>query len=100
MDPEPEMSPEATAAPPVPLRPASPTVVLLACYLLTGVAALRVVAGICDFYALPEVTRYYSDLNGDGGAGQVTGVGLVLLALASLAAGVVYLVLAILDGAG
>jgi hypothetical protein len=81
-------------------RPASPAVVLVACYLLAGVAALRVVAGICDFYALPEVTRYYSDLHGDGSAGQARGVGLILLAVLSLAVAVVYLLLAILNGLG
>lgn len=93
------MTHQATSTPTALRRPASPLVVFAACYLLFGVAALRVVAGISD-YSLPKISWHYSDLNGDETVGQVTGLGLVLLALFSFVVAVVYLVLTILDGRG
>jgi hypothetical protein len=81
---------------PVPARQASPGAVFWACFLLFGVAALRVVSAIGSFYALPQVTRYYADAHGDGTAGTVAGVGLILLAVLSL----VYALLALFDSRG
>ena len=81
-------------------RPRSPWVVFVACYLLAGVAAVRVVAGIGDFYAMPEVTRFYADRAGDEAAGQVESFGLLILALFSFLVAAVYLALAILDALG
>lgn len=86
--------------PPALRRPTSPLVVFAACYLLAGVAAVRIVAGIVDFYALPEVSRAYGLLRDDQVAGRAEALGLALLAVVSLLVAVIFLVLAILDGLG
>jgi hypothetical protein len=81
-------------------RPHAPWVVFVACWLLGGVAAVQVIAGIGDFYAIPEASRYYADAARNEAAGQARAVGLVLLAVFSFIVAVVYLVLAILDALG
>lgn len=86
--------------PPALRRPTSPLVIFAACYLLAGVAAVRIVAGIVDFYALPEVSRAYGLLRDDQVAGRTEALGLALLAVGSLLVAMVFLVLAILDGLG
>jgi hypothetical protein len=93
------MSPQPVRLPAL-SRPNSPLVVFSACYLLAGVAAVRTVAAIADFYALPEVARAYSLLVDDQVAGQTEALILALLALVSLLVAAVFLVLAILDGLG
>jgi hypothetical protein len=85
---------------PAPARPRSPGAVFLACFLLFGVAAVRVVGAIGSFYALPQVTRYYADAHGEGSAGTLAGVGLVLLAVLSLLVAVVFALLALFDSRG
>jgi hypothetical protein len=86
--------------PPALQRPTSPLVIFAACHLLAGVAAVRIVAGIVDFYALPEVSRAYGLLRDDQVAGRTEALGLAFLAVVSLLVAVIFLVLAILDGLG
>jgi hypothetical protein len=88
------------AAPARPVPQASPGVVFVACFLLFGVAALRVVGAVGSFYALPQVTRYYADAHGERQAGTVAGVGVILLAVLSLVVALVYALLALFDSRG
>jgi hypothetical protein len=88
------------AVPAGPARPAGPGVVFAACFLLYGVAALRVVAAIGSFYALPQFTRYYADAHGERQAGTVAAAGLVVLAVLSLLGALVYALLALFDSKG
>ena len=67
---------------------------------LAGVAAARVTAGLGAFYALPQISRYYSDSHGDGDFGAAAGLDLVLAAVVSLLAGGLYLLLAVLNTRG
>jgi hypothetical protein len=93
--------PIAVPASPVrPARPAGPGVVFAACFLLHGVAALRVVAAIGSFYALPQFSRYYADAHGERQAGTLAAAGLILLAVLSLLGALVYVLLAVFDSKG
>ncbi|WP_043727592.1 hypothetical protein [Kutzneria sp. 744] len=85
---------------PAPRRGPQPALVTLACYLLAGVAALRLVAAIAAFFAVPEFAWLYSQQYGDDERGQVAAIGIVVLGVCSLLVAGVYLVLALLDGAG
>jgi ABC-type Fe3+ transport system permease subunit len=78
----------------------SPGVVFTACLLLAGVAAARLTACIGAFYALPQISRHYSDSHGDSAAGAAAGVGVVAAALISLVGALLYLLLAYLDSRG
>lgn len=78
----------------------SPGVVFTACLLLTGVAAARLTACIGAFYAVPQISRHYSDSHGDSAAGAAAGFGVVAAALISLVGALIYLLLAYLDSRG
>ncbi|MFC0541759.1 hypothetical protein [Kutzneria chonburiensis] len=91
--------------PPVSLAPTlrrepQPALVTLACYLLAGVATLRLVAAIAAFFAVPEFAWLYSQQYGDDQRGQLAAVGIVGLGFSSLLVAGVFLVLALLDGVG
>jgi hypothetical protein len=91
--------------PPVSLAPTlrrgpQPALVTLACYLLAGVATLRLVAAIAAFFAVPEFAWLYSQQYGDDQRGQVAAVGIVALGFCSLLVAGAFLVLALLDGVG
>jgi hypothetical protein len=81
-------------------RMRQPGLVFVACYLLAGVAALRVVAAIAAFFAVPEFTWIYSERYGDDNRGQAMALGLVVLGVLSLFVAAIFLTLAILDGRG
>jgi hypothetical protein len=89
-------------SPPVSLAPApgrgpQPALVTLARYLLGGVAALRLVAAIAAFFAVPEFAWFYSQSYGDDERGQVASIEMVVLGVGSLLVAGVYLVMALLD---
>ncbi|MQY22651.1 hypothetical protein [Nocardia macrotermitis] len=89
----------AAPAPPAP-RIQRPTPVTLACYLLAGVAALRVVSAIAAFYAIPEYTWIYSERYGDTDHGRIAALGIGLLGVCSALVAATYLTLALLDASG
>jgi hypothetical protein len=93
----------AAAVPPKPAvmqRLPQPGVVFVACYLLAGMAALRVVAAVAAFFVVPEFTWIYSEQYGDEERGQAMAFGVAVLGILSLFVAAIYVVLAILDGHG
>lgn len=75
-----------------------PAAVLLACWLLGGVAATRVIVAIGTFYAIPEL-RWHFAAQPTSDLPLPTGTSLaVLFGIVSLLVGAVYLTLAILSG--
>ena len=84
---------------PVASRP-RPMTVFTAAFLLSGAAALWVAAAIATFFALPQFSRYYSDLRGDADAGPLIVLLLVAVSTVALLAAGVYVLLAILTANG
>lgn len=90
---------------PGPIRVASfrirqPTPVVTACYLLAGVAALRVMAAIAAFFAVPEFDWSYTERYSDPGRGHAVANEIVTVGAFSIVAAIVYLVLALVHAAG
>jgi len=78
----------------------APGVVLLACWLLGGVAAMRAVSAIASFYAIPEGSWQFAEAENDDSAGAAGALGLVLVGGFALLVAVIYVVLAALNARG
>jgi hypothetical protein len=83
-----------------PERRVAPGVVLLACWLLGGVAAMRAVSAIASFYAIPEGSWQFAEAENDDSAGAAGALGLVLVGGFALLVAVIYLMLAALNARG
>jgi hypothetical protein len=89
------------SAPVAPVAPLPRPVSLFgAAYLLSGAAALWSAAAIATFFALPQFSRYYSDLRGDADAGSVAVFILVAGSIVALVAAGLYVLVAVLTARG
>jgi hypothetical protein len=86
--------------PPPIVRKPRPPLVTLACYLLAGVVALRLVSAVAAFFAVPEFAWHYSEQLGDDQLGPAAAFGIVGLGLSSVLIAIVYLALTLLTGSG
>ncbi|WP_459545844.1 hypothetical protein [Nocardia sp. X0981] len=78
----------------------APSVVRLAGYLYTGVAAGALVAAIGALFALPEASAFHSERAGDGAAGRAAISGLIAFVLVAVAFAALCVRLAVSSGLG
>lgn len=79
---------------------ARPPQVFTGAYLFSGASVLWLTAGLATFFAIPEYSRHYADLEQDPVSGTVASVLLVMVALTAMAGAGLALLLSLLGWAG